>query len=80
MFITRDVVNCVLEGRIDKAYQAWYVSEKERMVRVVDEVVGWYLDCRTGESHRYLILNQETPLVQKLDEELGEASQDRSER
>jgi hypothetical protein len=30
----------MLESLIDKAYEAWYTSEKETMFRPVDEVVG----------------------------------------
>jgi hypothetical protein len=39
----RDVweeINCMLESRIDNAYEAWYASEKETMFRPVGEVVG----------------------------------------
>jgi hypothetical protein len=36
----REEINCMLESRIDKAYEAWYASEKETMFRAVDEVVG----------------------------------------
>ena len=36
----REEVNCVLESRIDKAYESWYESEKEKMFRAVDQVLG----------------------------------------
>jgi hypothetical protein len=36
----REEINCMLESRIDKAYEAWYANEKETMFRAVDEVVG----------------------------------------
>ena len=26
----KEEINCVFESRIDKAYEAWYASEKER--------------------------------------------------
>ena len=36
----KEEINCVLESRIDRAYEAWYASEKEQMFRAVDDVIG----------------------------------------
>ena len=48
MRVVREEINCVLESRIDKAYEAWYASEKETMFRAVDEVVGDQGSFRLG--------------------------------
>ena len=48
MRVVREEINCVLESRIDKAYEAWYASEKETMFRAVDEVVGDQVSLRIG--------------------------------
>jgi hypothetical protein len=36
----KEEINCVLESRIDRSYEAWHASEKEQMFRAVDDVIG----------------------------------------
>jgi hypothetical protein len=46
----REEINCVLESRIDKAYEAWYASEKEKCFELsmrLSEMVCLKFQCQT---------------------------------
>ena len=60
MRVVREEINCMLESRIDKAYEAWYASEKETMFRAVgDDVVDGMLEVPVPEMSLETIYDDE---------------------